>query len=96
MTEPGILERATKDVEAIFRRAGCGGALHVAALDGRGGFGVRATEAVVPASVVKVQVALEAETWIAEGRLALLQRVGVDAVNATASQSSTGSASRPP
>jgi beta-lactamase class A len=74
MTNPGNLERAPDNVEEIFRRAGCQGFLCVQALEGDGNLGLRAAEAVAPASVMKVQVALEAETWFADGRLDPTQR----------------------
>ncbi|MFJ1758188.1 serine hydrolase [Kitasatospora sp. NPDC088134] len=127
----------TNEFHEIFESAGCEGALCVRALDGaeRGAeVAVRAEAAMAPASVLKVQVALEVESAFADGRLdprerlllragertpgpvglslfeddtelslrdaavlmltisdnattdALLRRVGVDAVNATAAR----------
>ncbi|RAJ46832.1 beta-lactamase class A [Kitasatospora sp. SolWspMP-SS2h] len=88
----------TDDIRGIFERAGCEGALCVLPLDddgesGFGGFGsgepgfrefgFRADEPSVPASVVKVQVALEAETWFAEGRLDPGERVTLSAADRT-------------
>ena len=73
MTDDGI--------GAHFERAGCEGALCVQPLGVAGGSGedagggsaaevvLRADEPVTPGSVVKVQIALEAETWFADGRL---------------------------
>ncbi|MFF4778980.1 serine hydrolase [Microtetraspora fusca] len=57
------------DINAIFDRAGCEGALSVRSLDDGAEVGLRPDEPVVPASVIKVQIALEAETWFADGRL---------------------------
>jgi len=53
----------TEDIGALFEQAGCQGALFVQSLDDGAEFALRADEQVVPASVFKVQVALEAETW---------------------------------
>ena len=58
-----------RDVQEIFDRAGCEGALLVQPVDGGAEVGLRADEFVVPASVIKVLVAIEAETWFAGGRL---------------------------
>jgi beta-lactamase class A len=70
-------------IETIFDRAGCEGALCVRSLDEEAEFGLRADEQVVPASVVKVQVALEAETWFADGRLDPRERVTLSAADRT-------------
>jgi hypothetical protein len=51
----------TDDREAIFERAGCERALCVGVLDDGAEVVLRAAEPVVPASAVKVQIALEAE-----------------------------------
>ncbi|MFF3175013.1 serine hydrolase [Streptomyces sp. NPDC057900] len=73
----------TDGIEEIFERAGCEGALCVKPLEGDAEFGLRADELVVPASVVKVQVALEVETWFAEGRLDPCERVTLSAADRT-------------
>ncbi|MGM9331012.1 serine hydrolase [Streptomyces murinus] len=70
-------------VRAIFERAGCTGTLLVQPLDGEGEFGLDPDQLVVPASVVKVLVALAAETWFAEGRLDPRERVVLGAAERT-------------
>ena len=70
-------------VGAVFERAGCTGTLLVQPLDGEGEFGLGADQLVVPASVVKVLVALAAETWFAEGRLDPRERVVLGAAERT-------------
>lgn len=128
----------TEDIGTLFEQAGCTGTLCVRSLDDGAEVVLRADEPVVPSSVVKVQVALEAESRFADGRLdprehvrlgdaertfgpvgtslfddeavislrdlvvlmltisdnpatdALLRRVGVDAVNATAARLGLG------
>ncbi|MFF8991499.1 serine hydrolase [Streptomyces sp. NPDC014983] len=71
------------EVRAVFARAGCTGALLVQPLDEDGEFGLNADQPVVPASVVKVLVALEAETWFAEGRLDPREPVALSAADRT-------------
>ncbi|QLJ02099.1 serine hydrolase [Streptomyces sp. NEAU-sy36] len=66
---------ADDKVRVIFERAGCTGSPPARSLDGDAEFGVRADEPVVPASVVKVLIALVAETWFAEGLLDPRERV---------------------
>ncbi len=73
----------TDDIEALFEQAGCQGALCVQSLDGEAEFALLADEPVVPASVFKVQVALEAETWFADGRLDPRERVRLRAADRT-------------
>jgi beta-lactamase class A len=73
----------TDDIRAIFDQAGCEGTLCVQALDEDAELGLRADEPVVPASVVKVQIALEAETWFAGGRLDPRQPVTLSAADRT-------------
>ncbi|MFF2011521.1 serine hydrolase [Streptomyces sp. NPDC058195] len=73
----------TDGIGAVFEQAGCEGALCVQSLHDAAEFGLRADEPVVPASVVKVQVALEAETWFAEGRLDPRERVTLSAADRT-------------
>jgi len=63
------------NLDEIFAAAGCTGFLHAARLDGSGEVGLRPDDPVVPASVIKVLVALEAENAMAEGRLDPAQRV---------------------
>lgn len=67
------------DLDAVFERAGCHGTLLVEPLDGGAGIALRPDEPVVPASVVKVPIALEAETWFADGRLDPRERVTLPA-----------------
>jgi beta-lactamase class A len=64
----------------IFERAGCRGFVHATRVDGRREVGLLPDAPVVPASVVKVLVALEAETRMADGRLDPVQRVRVSAL----------------
>jgi beta-lactamase class A len=71
------------DIAEIFEQAGCEGALCVQSLDDAAEFALRADERVVPASVVKVQIALEAESWFADGRLDPRERVTLGAVERT-------------
>ena len=59
----------TDGIRAVFRQAGCAGTLYVQSLDGDADIGLAADEPVTPASVVKVQIALEVETWFADRRL---------------------------
>ena len=56
-------------IEALFEQAGCEGQLCVQSLDGAGEVAVHPDQQVVSASVVKVPIALEAETQFADGRL---------------------------
>ena len=62
-------------IAEIFRRAGCTGQLCVQTLDGSREVAVDADRHVVSASVFKVNVALEAETQFADGRLDPDERV---------------------
>jgi beta-lactamase class A len=55
--------------EDLFAAAGCTGTVHATTPDGTHEVGWPADEPVVPASVVKVLIALEAETQLADGRL---------------------------
>ncbi|MFB4291521.1 serine hydrolase [Nonomuraea sp. ATR24] len=71
------------ELQEIFDRAGCQGALCVRPLTGDAEIGLRSAEPVVPASVVKVQIALEAETWFADGRLDPRERVTLRAAART-------------
>ncbi|MFE9454161.1 serine hydrolase [Streptomyces sp. NPDC006739] len=73
----------TDDIRAIFEQAGCEDALCVQPLEGDAEFGLHADKPVVPASVVKVQVALEAETLFVEGRLDPRERVTLSATDRT-------------
>lgn len=59
----------TSDIQATFEQAGCAGTLYVQSLDEDADIGLAADELVIPASVVKVQIVLEVETWFADGRL---------------------------
>ncbi|MFF3332845.1 serine hydrolase [Streptomyces sp. NPDC002888] len=71
------------DVQAIFDRAGCTGTLLVQSLDTDTEFGLRSDELVVPASVIKVLVALEAETSFVDGRLDPSEQVVLRAIDRT-------------
>ncbi|NED88242.1 serine hydrolase [Streptomyces sp. SID11233] len=73
----------TGDIEEYFEQVGCEGALCVKPLEGDAGFGLHADELVVPASVFKVQVALEVETAFAEGRLDPCERVTLSTADRT-------------
>jgi beta-lactamase class A len=59
----------TGEIQATFEQAGCSGTLYVQSLDDGADIGLAADEPVIPASVVKVQIALEVESWFADGRL---------------------------
>ncbi|MGW2395695.1 serine hydrolase [Kitasatospora sp. NPDC001664] len=63
------------DIRAVFEAAGCEGALCVLEVGGEGEVALDAEAPVVAASVSKVQIALEVETWFAEGRLDPRERV---------------------
>lgn len=67
----------------VFATAGCRGSLHATTLDGLGEVGLDADASVVPASVVKVLVAVAAETAIADGRLDPFRRVRIRAPGST-------------
>jgi len=71
------------DIGIFFEQAGCEAALCVQSLDEDAEFAMRADERVVPASVFKVQVALEAETWFAGGRLDPREHVWLRAADRT-------------
>ncbi|MGW2635381.1 serine hydrolase [Streptomyces sp. NPDC001348] len=73
----------TGGIREIFERVGCEGALCVQPLEGGAEVGLSADEPVVPASVIKVQVALEAETLFAEGRLDPRERVTLSPADRT-------------
>ena len=73
----------TDGIQAVFEHAGCAGTLCVQPLDGDATIELAADELVSPASVVKVQIALEVETWIAEGRLDPSEPVSLRAAGRT-------------
>ncbi|MGW4378760.1 serine hydrolase [Kitasatospora sp. NPDC004531] len=73
----------TGELREIFERAGCEGALCVREVGGEGEVALDADRAVVPASVFKVQVALEAETAFVDGRLDGRERVTLGAAGRT-------------
>lgn len=58
-----------------FEQAGCLGFLHACTLDGLHEVALGADEPVMPASVIKVLIAVEVETQMAEGRLDANERV---------------------
>jgi len=71
------------DLAAFFERSGCVGQLCVQSLDGAREISLHADEAVVPASVFKVSVALEVETRFVDGRLDPRERVKLPAAGRT-------------
>jgi beta-lactamase class A len=73
----------TDEIGALFEQAGCQGSLCVQSLDSEAEFALRADERVVPASVFKVQVALEVETRFVDGRLDPRERVRLGAADRT-------------
>jgi beta-lactamase class A len=83
-SEPAArIDSVTGGIQAVFEQASCEGMLCAQSLDGHLEVGLRADEPVVPASVVKVQVALEAQTWFADGRLDPREPVRLSAANRT-------------
>jgi beta-lactamase class A len=62
-------------LEEVFAEAGCAGFVHATTLDGTREVGLLQDDPVVPASVIKVLVALETETQLVDGRLDRTQRV---------------------
>ena len=83
-SEPAArIDSVTGGIHAVFEQASCEGMLCVQSLDGHAEVDLRADVPVVPASVVKVQVALEAETWFADGRLDAGEPVRLSAANRT-------------
>lgn len=73
----------TGDIRAVFEQAGCAGTLYVQSLGEDADVGLAGDEPVTPASVVKVQIALEAETWFADGRLDPAEPVTLSATGRT-------------
>jgi beta-lactamase class A len=69
------------EIRAVYKKAGCTGTLHVEPLDGNANVSLGADELAIQASVVKVQIALEAETWFADGRLDPAEPVALPAAN---------------
>lgn len=67
----------------IFENAGCTGWLYAEPVNGAGEVVHGADEIVVPASVMKIQVALEVETQIADGRLDGAERIRLDPAERT-------------
>jgi len=65
------------DLAAIFERARCTGFVHAVALDGSRRAGLDADASVVPASVVKVLIAVEAENQMYDGTLDPTARVRI-------------------
>ncbi len=70
------------EIQALFEQAGCQGALLVQSLEDTSNtatdsaaaatpaeFGLHADEPAIPSSIIKVLIALVAETWFAEHRL---------------------------
>jgi beta-lactamase class A len=73
----------TTDIRAVFQRAGCEGTLCVQPLGGDAEAALRPDEPAIPASVIKVLIALEAETWFADGRLDPREHVTLSAAGRT-------------
>lgn len=73
----------TDGIRAVFQRAGCEGTLGVQSLGGGAEVALRPDEPVIPASVIKVLIALEAETWFADGRLDPREHVTLSAAERT-------------
>lgn len=73
----------TSEIQATFEQAGCSGTLYVQSLDDGAYIGLAADELVIPASVVKVQIALEVESWFADGRLDPAEPVTLTATGRT-------------
>ncbi|MFK0107068.1 serine hydrolase [Streptomyces sp. NPDC091217] len=71
------------EIQEIFERSGCEGAMLVRSAADGAEFGLRADELVVPASVIKVLVALEAETRFADGSLDPRERVALGGADRT-------------
>ena len=72
-----------EDIPALFDRAGCTGQLCVLSLDGTQQVTADADRPAVPASVIKILVALEAETQFAAGQLDPRERVTLQATERT-------------
>jgi beta-lactamase class A len=73
----------TSEIQAAFEQAGCSGTLYVQSLGDGADIGLAADEPVIPASVVKVQIALEAQTCFADGRLDPAEPVTLSATGRT-------------
>lgn len=78
-----MLKPMGEDIPALFDRAGCTGQLCVLSLDGTQQVMVDADRPAVPASVIKILVALEAETQFAAGQLDPRERVTLRATERT-------------
>jgi beta-lactamase class A len=78
-----MLKPMGEDIPALFGRAGCTGQLCVLSLDGTQQVTVDADRPAVPASVIKILVALEAETQFAAGQLNPRERVTLRAAERT-------------
>ncbi|MER5637040.1 serine hydrolase [Kitasatospora sp. NPDC002227] len=73
----------TNAIQEVFEQAGCTGSLCVRSLDDDAEVVLGADELVTPASTFKVMIALEAETWFAEGRLDPCEPVRLAAADRT-------------
>ena len=78
-----MLNPMDADIPVLFDRAGCTGQLCVLSLDGAQQMAVDADRPAVPASVIKILIALEAETQFAEGQLDPRERVTLRAAERT-------------
>lgn len=83
MSGPVGRARDPAGIARLFEQAGCTGQLCVQSLDGTGELAVGADEPAVAASVIKVCIALEAETRFADGRLNPAERVRLPAAART-------------
>ena len=68
---------SAESLTEVFARAGCQGSVHASTVDGGREVGAGSDDPVAPASVVKVLVALEVETQVADGRLDPAARVRI-------------------
>jgi beta-lactamase class A len=75
VTGPGCRDPDRAAIAELFARAGCTGQLCVQSLDGGAEVAVDADQPAVAASVIKVCIALEAETQFADGRLDPRERI---------------------
>jgi beta-lactamase class A len=71
------------DIEELFDQAGCDGQLCVQSLDGEQELAIQAGRPAVAASVIKVCVALEAQTRFADGRIDPRERIRLPAARRT-------------
>ncbi len=78
-----LVQSVQDQIAGQFEQAGCTGQLCVQSLDGTGEIAIAADQAAVAASVIKVSVALEAETQFADGRIDPRERIRLPAADRT-------------